>query len=164
MYRYKMAFSLITVADITMKTKHASTVLVFLILMVPNASAWSPDREMVQLESQLEALQDQTTRMQQAFDERVGSIHSLNEKNADAINKLLTTITRLQAAIDREHVDSANRRDRISGQIQELNDNLDELKARLAKVSKQLQDIDAMRQDSNMRTQKSADHHGRKRP
>jgi len=147
-----------------MKTKRSSTVLVFLILMVPNASAWSPDREMVQLESQLEALQDQTTRMQQAFDQRVGSIHNLNEENADAINKLLTTITRLQAAIEREHVDSANRRDRISGQIQELNDNLDELKARLAKVSKQLQDIDAMRQDSNMRTQKSADHHGRKRP
>jgi|ERR1700730_408609 len=138
-----------------MKTKRSSTVLVFLVLMVPNASAWSADRETVQLQSQLEALQDQMTRMQQAFDERVGSMHSLTEKNADAINKLSTTITRFQAALDREQVDSSNRGDRISGQIQGLNDNLDELKARLAKVSKQLQDIDAMRQDSNMRTQKS---------
>ena len=77
-----------------MKTKRSSTVLIFLILMVPSASAWSDDRETVQLESQLEALQDQTTRMQQAFDERVGSMYSLNKKNADAINKLLTTITR----------------------------------------------------------------------
>ena len=133
----------------------SSTVLVFLILMVPNASAWNDDREMVQLESQLEALQDQSARMQQAFDERVGSMHSLSEKNADAINKLLATITRLQTALHREQVDSSNRRDRISGQIQELNDNLDELKARLGRVSKQLQDIDAMRQDSKMRTQKS---------
>jgi chromosome segregation ATPase len=139
----------------TMKTKRSSTVLIFLTLMVPNASAWSDDRETVQLESQLEALQDQTTRMQQAFDERVGSMHSLNKKNADAVNKLLTTITGLQSSLDREQIDSSNRRDRISGQIQELNDNLDELKARLARVSKQLQDISAMRQDSKMRTQKS---------
>jgi chromosome segregation ATPase len=138
-----------------MKTKRSSTVLIFLMLMVPNASAWSDDRETVQLESQLEALQDQTTRMQQAFDERVGSMYSLNKKNADAINKLLTTITGLQSSLDREQIDSSNRRDRISGQIQELNDNLDELKARLARVSKQLQDINAMRQDSRMRTQKS---------
>ena len=133
-----------------MKTKRSSTVLIFLILMAPNASSWSDDRETVQLESQLEALQDQTTRMQQAFDERVGSMYSLNKKNADAINKLLTTITGLQSFLD-----SSNRGDRISGQIQELNDNLDELKARLARVSKQLQDINAMRQDSRMRTQKS---------
>jgi len=138
-----------------MKTKRSSTVLAFLILMVPNVSAWSDDREVVQLESQLEALQDQMTRMQRAFDERMGGMNSLNGKNADAMNKFLTTITRLQAALDREQVDSSNRRDRISGQIQELNDNLDELKARLARVSKQLQDIDAMRRDSKMRNQKS---------
>ena len=138
-----------------MKTKGCSTVLIFLILTVPNASALSDDREMFQLESQLEALQDQTKRMQLAFDERVGSMHRLNEKNADAINKLLTSITGLQSALDREQIDSSNRKDRISGQIQELNDNLDELKARLARVSKQLQDISAMRQDSKMRTQKS---------
>jgi chromosome segregation ATPase len=138
-----------------MKTKVCSTVLIFLILTVPNASALSDDREMFQLESQLEALQDQTTRMQQAFDERVGSMDTLNKKNADAINKLLTTITGLQSSLDRERIDSSNRRDRISGQIQEVNDNLDELKARLARVSKQLQDISAMRQDSKMRTQKS---------
>jgi hypothetical protein len=94
-----------------MKTKRASTILVFLILMAPNASAWSDDREMVQLESQLEALQDQTTRTQQAFDERVGIMHRLNEKNADAINKLLTSITGLQSALDREQIDSSNRKD-----------------------------------------------------
>ena len=99
----------------TMKTKRSSTVLIFLMLMVPNTSAWSDDRETVQLESQLEALQDQTTRMQQAFDERVGSMYSLNKKNADAMNKLLTTITRLQSSLDREQIDSSNRRDWISG-------------------------------------------------
>jgi chromosome segregation ATPase len=124
------------------------------LAMMPSASAWSADRETVQLKSQLEALQDQTTRMQLAFDETVGSMHSLNEKNADALNKLSTTLTRVHTALDREQVDSSNRMDRISSQIQRLNDTLDELKARLAKVSKQLQDIDGTRQDSKMRTQK----------
>ncbi len=138
-----------------MKTKRFSTVLVFLILMIPSASAWSADRETVQLNSQLEALQDQMIRMQSAFDERVGNMQTLDQKNADAINKLSTSLTRLEAALDREQLDSSNRRDRLSGQIQGLNDTLDELKAYLAKVGKQLQDIDGMRQDSKMRTQKS---------
>ena len=138
-----------------MRMKRSSTVLVLLILMVVNPSAWSVDREIVQLESQLEALQDQMTRMQQAFDDRVESMHGLTKKSADAINNLSTTIMRFQTALDRERVDSARRGEQVSGQIQGLNDNLDELKARLAKVSKQLEDIDARRQDLNMRTQKS---------
>jgi chromosome segregation ATPase len=123
------------------------------LAMVPCAG--SADREIVQLKSQLEALQDQTTRMQLAFDKTVGSMHSLNEKNADALNKLSTTLAEFHAALNREQVDSSNRMDRISGQIQRLNDSLDELKARLTKVSKQLEDIDGMRQDSKMRPQKS---------
>ena len=147
----------------TMKTKPSSAVLVFLILavlaflilMVPCASAWGGDRETVQLESQLEALQDQMMRMQLVFDEHIGSMGRLNERNADAVNSLSTTLTRLQAALDREQVNSSNRRDQISAQIQGLNDTLDELKARLAKLSKQLQDLDGMRQDSKMRNQKS---------
>ena len=96
------------------------------LAMVPCAG--SADREIVQLKSQLEALQDQTTRMQLAFDKTVGSMHSLNEKNADALNKLSTTLTEFHAALNREQVDSSNRMDRISGQIQRLNDSLDELR------------------------------------
>jgi len=138
-----------------MKTKPSSAVLVFFILMVPCASAWGGDRETVQLESQLEALQDQMMRMQLVFDEHIGSMGRLNERNADAVTSLSTTLTRLQAALDREQVNSSTRRDRISAQIQGLNDTLDELKARLAKLSKQLQDLDGMRQDSKMRNQKS---------
>jgi len=135
--------------------KRSSTVLVLLILMVVNPSAWSADREIVQLESQLEALQYQMTRMQQAFDYRVGNMHGLTKKSADAINNLSTTIMRFQTALDRAQVDSARRGEQLSGHIQGLNDNLDEVKARLAKVSKQLEDIDARRQDLNVRTQKS---------
>ncbi len=135
--------------------KRSSTVLVLLILMVVNPSAWSADREIVQLASQLEALQDQMTRMQQAFDDRVGNMHGLTKKSADAINNLSTTIMKFQTALDRAQVDSARRGEQLSGHIQGLNDNLDEVKARLAKVSKQLEDIDARRQDLNVRTQKS---------
>ncbi len=138
-----------------MRMKRSSTVLVLLILMVVNPSAWSADREIVQLESQLEALQDQMTRMQQAFDDRVGNMHGLTKKSADAINNLSTTIMKFQTALDRAQVDSARRGEQLSGHIQGLNDNLDEVKARLAKVSKQLEDIDARRQDLNVRTQKS---------
>jgi len=123
--------------------------------MVVSPSAWSVDREIVQLESQLEALQDQMTRMQQAFDDRVGNMHGLTKKSADAINNLSTTIMKFQTALDRAQVDSARRGEQLSGHIQGLNDNLDEVKARLAKVSKQLEDIDARRQDLNVRTQKS---------
>jgi tol-pal system protein YbgF len=86
--------------------------------------------------------------MQRSFDERMGVMNNLVEKDTDAVNKLSTAIAALQTTLDKQQGDSSGKVDQISGQIQSLNDSLDELKARLAKVGKQLEDMQAAQQSN----------------
>jgi tol-pal system protein YbgF len=112
--------------------------------------AWGVSKEMVQLQTQVQQLQEQMTAMQRSFDERMGVMKNLVEQDSDAVNKLVGTLTALQTTLQsnlqKQQGDSAARVDQLSGQIQALNDTLDELKARLAKVSKQLDDMQSSQQ------------------
>jgi len=120
---------------------------VFLAILVALwvASAPAPvegaSKEIVQLQTQVQQLQDQMTQMKQGFDERMGVMKNLVEQNTDAANKTTAAITSLQATLVKQQGDDAGKVDQLSGQIQALNDTMDELKVRLAKVSKQLEDM-----------------------
>jgi tol-pal system protein YbgF len=101
---------------------------------------------MIQLQTQVQALQDQMTHMQQSFDERMGVMKNLMDQNTDSMNKVAASMTALQGSLEKLQADNGGKVDQLSGQIQALNDSLDELKARLAKVSKQLEDMQAAQQ------------------
>jgi tol-pal system protein YbgF len=103
-------------------------------------------KEMIQLQTQVQQLQEQMTAMQRGFDERMGVMKNLVEQDTDAVNKLAGALTALQNIMQKQQGDSAGRVDQLSGQLQSLNDTLDELKARLAKVSKQLEDMQSSQQ------------------
>jgi tol-pal system protein YbgF len=124
-----------------------STLLAGLCLAV--APAWGVNRDMVELQTQMQNLQDALTHMQQSFDERMGVMKNLLDQNTDSMNKATSAITNLQTTLEKQQGDSAGHVDQLSGQIQSLNDSLDELKARLAKVSKQLEDMQAAQQNLN---------------
>jgi|SRR5579864_8063588 len=110
------------------------------------APAWGVNKEMVQLQTQVQQLQEQMTAMQRSFDERMGVMKNLVEQDTDAVNKVASALTALQTTLQKQQADSGGKNDQISGQIQALNDTLDELKVRLAKVSKQLEDMQASQQ------------------
>ncbi len=110
--------------------------------------AWGASKEMVQLQTQVQQLQEQMTAMQRSFDERMGVMKNLVEQDTDAVNKVAAALTSLQAALQKQQGDSSTHVNQLSGQIQALNDSLDELKARLAKVSKQLEDMQASQQST----------------
>jgi len=116
------------------------------MLWVGAAPAWGVSKEMVQLQTQVQQLQEQMTAMQRSFDERMGVMNNLVQQNADAVNKLVATMGTLQTALQKQQSDTGSKSDQLSGQIQALNDTLDELKVRLAKVSKQLEDMQAAQQ------------------
>jgi tol-pal system protein YbgF len=103
-------------------------------------------KEMIQLQTQVQQLQEQMTAMQRSFDERMGVMKNLVEHDTDAINKVTVVLSSLQGTLQKQQTDSAGRVDQLGGQIQSLNDTLDELKARLAKVSKQLEDMQSSQQ------------------
>jgi len=110
------------------------------------APAWGVSKEMVQLQTQVQQLQEQMTAMQRSFDERMGVMKNLVEVNTDAVNKVANGLNALQTTLARQQSDGGGKLDQLSGQIQALNDTMDELKVRLAKVSKQLEDMQSAQQ------------------
>src|ERR1700691_4435605 len=133
----------------TMKKQQVSVFFVLLIVLslgvLPVRGA---SKEMIQLQTQVQALQDQMTQMQQSFNERMGVMKSLMDQNTDSMNKVTAAITSLQGSLEKLQADGSGRTDQLSGQIQSLNDSVDELKARLAKVSKQLDDMQSAQQST----------------
>ena len=103
---------------------------------------------MIQLQTQVQQLQEQMTAMQRAFDERMGVMKNLVEQDTDAVNKVANALNGLQTTLQKQQNEGGSKADQLSGQIQTLNDTLDELKVRLAKVSKQLEDMQAAQQSA----------------
>src|SRR5215831_2859216 len=124
------------------------TTFLFLSAMISIGSAplWAANKDMVQLQTQVQSMQDQITQMKQSFDERMGVLQHLVEQSTDNVNKVSTSITTLQTNLQKQQSDSGNHVEQLSGQIQALNDSLDELKARLNRVSKQLEDMQSAQQ------------------
>ena len=118
----------------------------FSMLWLITSPAWGVSKEMVQLQTQVQQLQEQMTAMQRSFDERMGVMNNLVQTNSDSMNKLVASLTALQTTLQKEQTDQGAKADQLSGQIQALNDTLDELKVRLAKVTKQLEDMQAAQQ------------------
>jgi tol-pal system protein YbgF len=130
-----------------MKPQIRSAVFALLsMLCLAVTPAWAVNKETIQLQTQVQQLQEQMTAMQRSFDERMGVMKNLVERDTDAVNKVAAALTALQATLQKQQGDSSSHVDQLSGQIQSLNDTLDELKARLAKVSKQLEDMQSSQQ------------------
>ncbi len=119
----------------------------FVALLFFSLPALGVSKEIVQLQTQVQALQSQMARMQQSFDQGMGVTKNLIEQNTDTMNKLAATLIQLQQAMQKQNADAVARSDQLSGQIQTLNDSLDELKARLARATKQLEDMRAAQQN-----------------
>jgi tol-pal system protein YbgF len=123
-----------------------SMLALILTLCFGLAPAYGANRDIVQLQTQVDQLQQQMTQMKQSFDERMGVMKNLVEQNTDIANKVNATLKDLQTSINKQQQDRGGQVDQISGQIQALNDTMDELKVRLAKLSKQLEDMQSTQQ------------------
>jgi tol-pal system protein YbgF len=129
-----------------MKSNRLPLALTLFIAFSALVPAHGANRELVQLQTQVDQLQQQMTQMKQSFDERMGIMKNLLEKNTDAANKVTAAIEGLQTSLNKQQQERAGQVDQISGQIQALNDTMDELKVRLAKLSKQFEDMQAAQQ------------------
>ena len=138
-----------------MKPHRVFTSLALLsVLWLGTVPARAVNKDMVQLQTQVQQLQEQMTAMQRSFDERMGVMNNLVQQDADAVNKAVAALTALQTTLQQQQSAEGAKADQLSGQIQALNDTLDELKVRLAKVTKQLEDMQAAQQ--SIQAQQSA--------
>jgi tol-pal system protein YbgF len=131
--------------------KQSFAVLLALLLFAACASrtaaAADTKSQLIQIQTQLQIMQDNMSRMQQSFDERMGVMKDLLTQQIDNVNKMGTTVQNLQKTLGQQTTDAGSKVDQISGQVQALHDSVDELKARLAKVSKQLDDMQTAQQN-----------------
>jgi tol-pal system protein YbgF len=109
--------------------------------------AWGVSKEIIQLQVQVRALQDQMTQMRQSFDERMGVMKNLVEQSTDNVNQMSLAVGSLEKRLSQQNSDTVAKVDDVSGQVQALHDSIDELKARLAKISQQLDDMNASREN-----------------
>ena len=134
-----------------MNKKHFTTLLAVLALgacSVPMASgADKTQTALIQIQTQLQLLQDNMARMQQSFDERMGVMKDMVTQQTDNVNKLGAAVQSLQKTLSSQTSDASSKVDQMSGQVQALHDAVDEVKARLAKVSKQIDDWQAAQQN-----------------
>jgi tol-pal system protein YbgF len=131
----------------SMKSNHVYVLLVALaVLCLGVTPAGSASKEMIQLQTQVQQLQEQMTAMQRSFDERMGVMNNLVQTDTDAVNKLAAALTGLNTTLNKQQGDAGSKTDQLSGQIQALNDTMDEIKVRLSKVTKQLEDMQAAQQ------------------
>jgi len=116
---------------------------------LPVLPAHAVNKDMIQLQTQIQQLQDAVARLQQSNDERMGVLKDLVQQTADSVNRMSVTVGSLQQQLGAQQSSATAKADQLSGQIQALNDSLDELKARMAKFDRALANIDSQQQTAN---------------
>src|SRR3984957_16533913 len=125
----------------------------FVAALLCSPRAFAVNKDMVQLQTQIQQLQDAVARLQQSNDERMGVMKDLIQQSADSINKMAVTVDALHRQLQTQQEAQGTKVDQVSGQIQSLNDSLDELKARMSRLEKLTQDIQNQQQSLSANVQ-----------
>jgi tol-pal system protein YbgF len=143
-------FAPVTATGSTMH-KHVRRLAAFALFALPVAApqAFAVSKEMVQLQTQVQQLQDMVQHLQTSNDERMGVLVNLVQQNTDNMNKMMASVNALQTALKTENDQRGSGNTQLSAQIQSLNDSVDELKTRIANLSTQVQAIQSQMQNVN---------------
>ena len=126
------------------KTLIPAILLAGLVLLVPARPAHAVSKEIIQLQTQVQGLQDMLQTLQRSNSEQMGVLQNLIQQSNDNVNKMVQQMTALQAKVDSEGQNSP-----LSGQIQSLNDSVDELKTRLDRINTAITGMQSQLQNVN---------------
>src|ERR1700678_2837327 len=128
----------------------AAAAIAFLLVAVP-MPAHAASKEIIELQTQVQQLLDMVQRLQSTVDNRFGVIQHLVEQTADNANQMGVTVAALQQKINAQNEANNGKLVTVSGLGQSLNDSVDELKSRIAKLDKAVVDMQPKLQ--NVQTQ-----------
>jgi len=124
--------------------------IVFVALAaLPSLPAHAENKDMIQLQTQVQQLQDAIAKLQQTNDESFGMLKALIQQTADSVNTMSTTVNGLKLSMQNQQEAVSASNQQVSGQVQSLNDSIDELKARMARMEKALNAIQNQQQATN---------------
>ncbi len=131
------------------KTRLSSFALSLTLAISATPAFAGVNKDMVQLQTQIQQLQDAVARLQQSNDERMGVLKDLVQQSADSVNRMSLTVDTLGKQLSAQQTASGVKIDQVSGQVQALNDSLDEVRARMNRLEKTLNDIQGLQQNMN---------------
>jgi tol-pal system protein YbgF len=117
-----------------------------LLLTALSVPAHAASKEMIELQTQVQQLLDMVQRLQSTLDTRMGVMQHMVEQTNEATTQMASTVNALQLKINAQTEANNGKLDTVSGQVQSLNDSVDELKSRIAKLDKTVQDMQAQMQ------------------
>jgi tol-pal system protein YbgF len=120
--------------------------IILLVLCLAPRPAHAVNKDILELQTQMQQLQAAIAHLQQSNDESMGALKLLVEQTADSVNKMSITVNGMAMKAQNQQEAFTSKSDQLSGQIQSLNDSLDELKARLDRMQKALTDIQSQQQ------------------
>ena len=115
--------------------------LLLAAMMLTSLPAHAASKEIIELQTQVQQLLDMMQRLQSTVDSRFGLVQHLVEQSTDSVNQMNATVTAMQQKLNAQSEGTSTKLDSVSGQVQSLNDSLDELKSRIGKLDKELQDM-----------------------
>ena len=118
-----------------------------LILFFASTPAFAVNKDMVQLQTQVQQLLDAVARLQQSNDERMGVLKDLVQQSADSVNRMTQNMDALQKQLAAQQGAEGTKVDQVSGQVQALNDSLDEIKTRMNRLEKLLGSVESQQQN-----------------
>jgi tol-pal system protein YbgF len=136
--------------------KHTRLACAVLGLALATTPAFAVNKDMVQLQTQVQDLQAAVAHLQQSNDERMGVLKDLIQQSADSVNKMSGAVDALQKQMLKQEEASGAKLDQVSGQVQSLNDSLDEVKARMNALEKALASVQNQQQSINATLQNMA--------
>jgi chromosome segregation ATPase len=127
-----------------MNKKLFTLIAVFVLAVcgsLPAVAGTAEQNQIIQIQATMQMLQDNMARMQQSLDERMGVMKVLMTQQTENVNKMGVAVQNLQKSLGAQTTDNTTKVDQISGQMKAMHDAVDELKARMAKLDKQLNDM-----------------------
>src|SRR3954454_7898310 len=109
--------------------------------------AHAANKDIVELQTQVQQLLDMVQRLQSTVDTKFGLLQHLVEQTADNANRVSASMDALQQKLNAQSEAISGKLDTSSGQVQSLNDSVDELKSRMGKLDKSIQDLQSQLQN-----------------
>ncbi|MBT9330357.1 tetratricopeptide repeat protein [Paracidobacterium acidisoli] len=120
-----------------------------LACLCPAPRAFAVSKEMIQLQTQVQQLQDAVQHLQETQDQQLSVILHVIQQTTDNVNRMSTALNALQQQVQVQNESGGGKIDQVSTQMQGLNDSVDELKSRIAKLDTELKAIQSQLQNIN---------------
>jgi outer membrane murein-binding lipoprotein Lpp len=120
----------------SLRNRFLAAAMVAVVLTSAPVRAHAASKEIIELQTQVQQLLDMVQRLQSTLDSRFGVMQHLVEQTADNATQITATVNALQQKINAQSEAGNSKLDTVSGQVQGLNDSVDELKSRIAKLDK----------------------------